>query len=175
MSWQMIDEVVLFHGSLEEIKVPTDDRTTSLSTDFGDGFYLTSIQRQAEEWAVKKYKKLRFPNKYARPTVNIYLLDKEKVLGDKGFKPKYFSQINDEWLDFIISNRNDEEHLYDYVEGPMSEDRVYNFVKDLLEGKITRQKFWELAASKYPTHQIMIRNDATQCLSFIKSYEVAYV
>lgn len=39
----MIEEKILFHGGLEEIKFPSDNRTTSLSTDFGDGFYLTEI------------------------------------------------------------------------------------------------------------------------------------
>ena len=80
--------------------------------------------------------------------------------------------MDNEWLDFIISNRNHEEHLYDYVEGPMSDDKIYNFVKDLLEGNITRQDFWELAAFRYPTHQVMIRNDALQCLEYMDSYEV---
>ena len=108
--------------------------------------------------------------KNAKAVVNVYNLDRNKVLGE--FKSKYFSKMNEEWLDFIISNRNHEEHYYDYVEGPMADDQIYNFVTDLLEGNITRQEFWEKAAFKYPTHQAMIRHDAIYCLNFIESYEV---
>lgn len=68
--------------------------------------------------------------------------------------------MTEEWLDFIISCRNHEEHYYDYVEGPMADDKVYAFVTDLIIGNITRKDFWEKAAFKYPTHQIMIRHDA---------------
>lgn len=170
----MIEEKILFHGALEEIKFPSDDRTTSKSTDFGDGFYLNEIQKQAEIWASRKCKKaINKGWKNAKPIVNIYSLDRGKVLGE--FKSKYFSKMTNEWLDFIISNRNHEEHIYDYVEGPMADDMIYKFVGDLLEGKITRADFWEKAAFKYPTHQIMIRNDALFCLNFIKSYEVELI
>lgn len=167
----MIEEKILFHGALEEIKFPSDDRTTSKSTDFGEGFYLTELQKQAEKWAINKCdiaKKKGWKN--AKSIVNIYSLDRGKVLKD--FKSKYFSKMTDEWLDFIISCRNHEEHIYDYVEGPMADDKIYNFVSDLLQGNITREEFWEKAAFKYPTHQIMIRHDAIFCLDFIKSYEV---
>lgn len=164
-----MEEKILFHGGLEEIKFPMDDKTTSKSTDFGDGFYLTEIQSQAERWAINKHKKYSFW-KDAKPTVNIYILDKEKVLNN--FKTKYFSHMTNDWLDFIVNCRNGKEHYYDYVEGPMADDKIYEFVSDLLEGKITRASFWEKAAFKYPTHQIMIRNDALMCLNFIKSYEV---
>ena len=166
----MSDIKTLYHGAIEEIKFPTDDRTTSKSTDFGDGFYLTEIQEQAEKWAQTKFNKYHRSWNDVKPIVNVYSLDRERVLS--GFKAKYFSKMTDEWLDFIISNRNHEEHLYDYVEGPMADDKIYNFVTDLLKGDITRQAFWEKAAFRYPTHQIMIRNDALMCLSFIRSYEV---
>ena len=62
--------------------------------------------------------------------------------------------------------------MYDYVEGPMADDKVYSFVADLIEGKITRSDFWEKAAFKYPTHQVMIRHDALACLVFMHSYVV---
>ena len=166
-----MDEKILFHGAIEEIKYPTDDRTTSRSTDFGDGFYLTQLQGQAEKWAItKRNKAIEKGWKQAKAIVNVYSLDKEKVIRD--FKSKYFSRMTDEWLDFIISNRNHEEHLYDYVEGPMADDYVYNFVSSLLQGDITREQFWEKAAFRYPTHQTMIRHDAIYCLNYIECYEV---
>lgn len=165
----------LFHGGIEEIRFPSDDRTTSLSTDFGDGFYMTEIQNQAEIWAVKKYRKAiennpNWKNIGLSPIVNIYQLNETKL---QQFKLKYFNKMTDEWLNYIIKCRNGmDDNYYDYVEGPMSDDKVYNFVKDLLCGNITRQEFWGKAAFKYPTHQIMIRRDAIFCLEWIKSYIV---
>lgn len=39
----MVDERILFHGALEEVKYPTDDRTTSKSTQL-------SITPSSEIW-----------------------------------------------------------------------------------------------------------------------------
>lgn len=167
----MTEEKILFYGALEEIKFPLGCRTTGRSTDFGKGLYLTNIQKQAEISSIEKCKKaINKGWKDAKPIVNIYGLDRGKIL--KEFKSKYFSKMTDEWLDFIILNGNHEEHIYDYVEGPMADDIIYKFVGNLLEDKITRDDFWEKISFKYPTHQIMIRNDAIFCLNFIKSYEV---
>lgn len=49
MELSNIKENIFYHGGLEEIKYPLDNKTTSLSTDFGDGFYLTEIRSQAEK------------------------------------------------------------------------------------------------------------------------------
>ena len=85
-----MEKITLFHGALEEIKVTLDRRTTSKSTDFCDGFYLTEIQKQTEIWAKRKYDKIGKYNKFAKPIVNIYTLDREKVLTN--FKSKYFKK-----------------------------------------------------------------------------------
>ena len=40
------------------------------------------------------------------------------------------------------------------------------------DGRSSWKDFWEKAMFKYPTHQVMIRNDAIYCLTFIESYDV---
>jgi len=161
---------LLYHGSIYEIISPADGNTKSPTTDFGDGFYLTEIREQAEAWARRKYKSLRkyYPN--AKAIVNVYELDRERVIND--FKYKFFPTTTDEWLDFIKDCRNNEEHYFDIVEGPMADDQIYFFVNDYLTGRITREQFWEKALFNKYTHQVMIRNDALRCLKFINSYEV---
>ena len=82
--------------------------------------------------------------------------------------------MTDEWLDFVAACRNGESHEYDIVEGPMADDTVWNYVNDYLNGNISREQFWMLAAFKYPTHQISFHTEkALDCLKFIKS-EVMY-
>lgn len=171
MELSNIKENIFYHGGLEEIKYPLDNKTTSLSTDFGNGFYLTEIRSQAEKWALNKAEKIRSKG-WGNPKsiVSMYLLDKEKVLTN--FKSKYFSGESEEWLDFIISCRNKQEHNYDYVEGPMGDDQIYNFVRDLINGEMSKEEFWKKASFGHKTYQIMIRHDTLSCLKFITSYEV---
>ena len=63
---------------------------------------------------------------------------------------------------------------YDIVEGPMSDDTIYNYVQNYLDRKISRVAFWELAKLKHPTYQISFHTvSALDTLKFIGS-EVAY-
>ena len=85
-----------------------------------------------------------------------------------------FSEISDEWLDFIALCRSGKTHNYDIVEGPMANDTVWNYVNDFLAGRINRKQFWALTEFKYPTHQISFHTlSALDCLKYVKS-EVIY-
>ena len=53
-----------------------------------------------------------------------------------------FTEISDEWLDFIAQCRSGKTHNYDIVEGPMADDTVWNYVNDFLTGRISRKQFW---------------------------------
>lgn len=50
--------------------------------------------------------------------------------------------MSDEWLDLIAQCRNGKTHNYDIVEGPMTDDTVWNYVNDFLTGRISRKQFW---------------------------------
>ena len=45
--------MILYHGTTEVIKHP-DISFSKDYLDFGKGFYLTSFQKQAEKWAMRK-------------------------------------------------------------------------------------------------------------------------
>ena len=168
----MIEEQVLFHGSYLVVEHP-DDKHNRNNVDFGKGFYLTGMHGQAEIWAVRKYNQaLRTGIRDAQPVINRYILDRELVISK--FKTKYFSGTSDEWLDFVARNRNGEKHDYKMVEGPISDDKIYLFVSDFLIGNITREHFHRLAAFTKESHQIMLREDALECLKFI-GYEILEV
>lgn len=46
-------KLLLYHGSFEPVKNPKTNYNDG-TNDFGDGFYLTSDARQAENWAKRK-------------------------------------------------------------------------------------------------------------------------
>ena len=81
--------------------------------------------------------------------------------------------MTDAWLDFIIACRSGKPHSHDIVIGAMSNDQIYNFISDYMDGILTREQFWVLAKFKYPTHQINFCTDnALKCLTFVKSEKV---
>lgn len=55
----------------------------------------------------------------------------------------------------------------------MTNDQIYNFIADYIDGIITREQFWALTQFKYPTHQInFCTESALKCLEFVASEEV---
>lgn len=84
-----------------------------------------------------------------------------------------FKELTEEWLDFIIHCRNGIPHTYDIVIGAMTNDQIYNYIADYIDGIITREQFWSLAKFKYPTHQInFCTSEALKYLTFVSGREV---
>ena len=162
----MRDLTVLFHGSYLAIEKPRVF-PGEYRKDFGDGFYLTTIQERAERWALRKSRNMSRSVPGCRPTVNVYMLDEAAAAQ---FPSVWFPKMSDEWLDFIALNRSGGNHDFQYVEGPMADDKVYNFVESFLAGRIDREEFWRLCRFDYPTHQVMLRGAALDCLEFVESY-----
>ena len=80
----------LFHGSNVIVEHP-DIRIRGYEKDFGYGFYCTAIESQAKKWALSKK---------GNHVVNIYEFE-----GYNGYKTKVFSEMTEEWLDFVIDCR----------------------------------------------------------------------
>jgi len=147
----------IYHGGFCPVENP-EIRISKYSKDFGDGFYCTEFQAQAERWAKRAM----------TPVVSVY--EYENL---DGLSLLLFTEMSDEWLDFIADCRNGKKHSYDVVCGAMANDQVWNYVADYLSGVITREQFWVLAKFKHPTHQIAFCTEkALQRIKFIKSYEV---
>ena len=147
---------VVYHGSFCKIENPKIIKGKHFK-DFGDGFYCTILESQAEKWS----------KKFDTPVVNIYEYHENNKL-----RIKEFSVMTEEWLDFIIDSRSGKKHDYDIVIGAMADDQVYNYVTDLIDGNITREAFWELAKFKHPTHQIAFCTERSlSCLKFIGTKE----
>lgn len=150
--------IVLYHGSKGYVENPKII-ISKYNKDFYFGFYCTLIEEQAVRWATR-ITGSGIINKYEyNPNTNL------KVLS--------FPEMTEEWLDFIAACRNGVPHNYDIVEGPMADDTIFNYVEDFLDGRITRDAFWELAKFKHPTHQICFNTEqALKTLSFLEGREV---
>lgn len=148
---------IVYHGSyckIEEPKIIGGKYTK----DFGDGFYCTILEEQAEKWA----------RKYETPKINIYEYNENPNL-----KIKEFTVMTEEWLDFIINCRSGKKHEFDIVIGAMADDQIYNYITDLMDGTITREAFWELSKFRHPTHQIAFCNEkALKCIKYIGVKEI---
>lgn len=153
-----ISPIILYHGTNSIVRNP-EVRISGYNKDFGFGFYCTRLERQARRWAISK----RMPH-----IVCVY-----EYRPDDSLNVKIFSEMSDEWLDFVAACRHGESHSYDIVEGPMADDEVWDYVEDFLSGRITREAFWALARFKHPTHQIIFCTDkALQTIKFESSYEL---
>jgi hypothetical protein len=150
--------IVLYHGSKEIVQYP-EIRVQRYNKDFYFGFYCTLYPEQAIRWAT------RFDGEG--------ILNKYEYAPDEILKIKRFPEMTEEWLDFIVACRLGKPHDYDIVEGPMANDTIFNYVQNFVDGKISRQAFWELAKFKKPTHQISFHTArALTTLTFIEEQEV---
>jgi hypothetical protein len=150
--------IVLYHGSKEIVQYP-EIRVQKYNKDFYFGFYCTLYPEQAIRWAT------RFDG--------VGILNKYEYAPNENLKVKHFPEMTEEWLDFIVDCRLGKSHDYDIVEGPMANDTIFNYVQNFVDGKISRQAFWELAKFKRPTHQISFHTArALATLTFIEEKEV---
>lgn len=112
---------VFYHGSYLQITNPSAAKGRD-KVDFGKGFYLTSIQEQAEKWA-KTIAIRKGPN--FLPVVNVYRFDYE-AMNTSGVRVKVFPEYNLEWLNYVVDCRRGGllQQNYDFVEGGIANDNV---------------------------------------------------
>ncbi len=150
--------MILYHGSKAIVESP-EIRIQKYNKDFYFGFYCTLLPEQAVRWAAR-FDGVGYLNVYC-------------YTPDDRLRVKRFADMSEEWLDFIASCRLGYPHDYDIVEGPMANDTIFNYVQNFVDGKISREAFWELAKFKYPAHQISFHTArALTTLSFVKGSEV---
>jgi hypothetical protein len=141
----------VYHGSYIEIKV-IDLTKCKPNKDFGQGFYVTNIRSQAEVWAQ------RLGNHFHTAGIITEFIFNERAYTDNEYNVLRFDSYTDEWLDFVVLNRDDsttdKRHDFDIVEGPVADDQIALRIDDYLEGFISKATFLEELKFKRPTHQI---------------------
>ena len=116
----------LYHGSNQVIKTPDLSKGRKF-LDFGNGFYLSASQKQAENRA----KSARLFFEYGIPTINIFNFNDSA----NDLKILQFKSANIDWLDFVLANRKGEPTAqYDIVIGPTANDKTILTIDQYMQG-----------------------------------------
>lgn len=109
----------VYHGSLAVVDCPKIIHPNR-KLDYGEGFYVTTSEQQARDWAERRM----VEEHVARGYVNVYELDDNK---SSEHKCLMFKEPDAAWAEFVLSNRTKRgfTHDYDIVYGPVANDRVY--------------------------------------------------
>lgn len=144
--------MIVYHGSYTEIK-EVDLSKCMPRKDFGQGFYVTKIKKQAEDWA-----SIVGDINNCEGVVTEFVFY-ETAFTNNTYKVLRFDDYTDEWLDFVVLNRRTDlplpAHDYDIVEGPVADDRISQNIMRYVDGAISREKFFKMLRHEIaPTHQI---------------------
>lgn len=147
-----MSELLVYHGSTQVVENPSCSKGRN-NLDFGKGFYVTNRKEQAIQWAKLAAQRQNLP-----AYVNCYVLDKEKLLSEA--RCKIFTSYNEEWLSFIVANRQglDWAKEYDYIEGGVANDRVIDTVNLYIAGLMDIQTALGRLSQHQPNNQICILN-----------------
>ncbi len=129
--------MILYHGSNIAIE-KIDLEKCRPHKDFGRGFYLTDIRRQAERMAARTAKMFK-----GEPTLTKFEFDLDAA-GEAGLKIKIFDSPNHEWARFVMANRSigttQPVHDYDIVIGPVADDTIARLLRMFSENFIDEQQ-----------------------------------
>lgn len=160
--------MTLYHGSYLSIPAPLA-KAGRKNLDFGHGFYVTKLQKQAEDWA-RIIATRRGRN--VIPVVNVYRFNRSKAEQDK-IRFKVFDSYDLEWLNYVVDCRKgkDISSDYDLVEGGVANDNVIDTVEDYEKGIITAEQALGQLRYKKVNHQICILNQSVidNYLVFVES------
>ena len=145
--------LTLYHGSQMSVPQPKA-KVGRKNLDFGPGFYLTKIKKQAEDWAVVMAGR---KGRNAEAVLNIFQFDMNQVAID-GVRIKSFPTYDLEWLDYVVACRRGKDYSdeYDIVEGGVANDNVIDTVEDYEKGIITAEQAIGQLRYKKVNHQLCI-------------------
>lgn len=137
----------VYHGSTHIIEQPLCHIGRD-NLDFGKGFYVTNIKKQAISWAT------RVVNLGLPQWLNIYEIDEEYIKLHANCK--IFNAYDYEWLNFIVESRNGKKPWkgYDYIEGGIADDRVITTIEDYINGDISMDYALKRLSEHQPNNQI---------------------
>ena len=163
--------ITLYHGSNVEVVTPLVG-VGRVNLDFGRGFYLTSIRKQAVDWAITIASRR---GRNQKGVISEYRFDKEKAL-EEGVRFKIFETYNMDWLEYVINCRKGREvyKQFDVVEGGVANDNVIDTVEDYEKGIITAEQALGQLKYKKINHQMCIINQTVvdKYLTYVKSIKL---
>ena len=146
--------MILYHGGTEAVMQP-DCKKGRPDLDFGQGFYVTLLQEQAEGFARRKAR-----DRKGQPVISVYEFDYEAAIKDCAYLN--FEFYNEAWLDFVVESRSGLKpwENYDIVEGGVANDRVIDTVELYTIGILDKASALGRLSEHQPNHQICILSQA---------------
>lgn len=157
--------MLMYHGSNVVVAAP-DVLHSRKDVDFGKGFYVTPLEKQAVQWA------LRFKRAGVRGIISVYDVDASSL---SDFFIKSFPFYDEEWLDFVmLCRRGIDDSSYDIVEGGIANDKIFDTVELYSNNLIDKDAALQRLRFEQPNHQVCFRSQKAldTCLSFERSYEL---
>lgn len=158
----------VYHGGTEVIKLPEANKGR-LGLDFGQGFYVTDIQSQAESWA-DRMARIRMESGIV--SVYDFDIDTAKTM----CRYKRFSEYDESWLEFIVANRQEayRGEVYDIIEGGVANDRVIDTVEAYMAHLMPLDAALRELSKHRPNNQICICSQKVlnKHLHFVESYNI---
>jgi len=161
-----------YHGT--NLIIDTIDLSKSrLRTDFGKGFYFADKSETAQSWALRR---MEFSG--GIPTVIRYDVS-NGVFRLHG--KRFDKEPSLEWLHFISDNRRGKDnsssvkeprHDYNWVSGPIANDKIADVVDNYLEGDITDKEAVKLARALPYTYQLSLHTK--EAVFFVNESNITY-
>lgn len=160
--------MILYHGGTEAVMQP-DCKKGRPDLDFGQGFYVTLLQDQAEGFARRKAR-----DRKGKPVISVYEFDYDAAIKDCAYLN--FEFYNEAWLDFVVESRSGLKPWtsYDIVEGGVANDRVIDTVELYTIGILDKASALGRLSEHQPNHQICILNQEIldKYLKFVEVIEL---
>lgn len=148
----MTPSIIVYHGSTQAVERPLC-KIGRRNLDFGQGFYVTDIRRQAAQWAQRRAENSNMP-----PVLNRYRLEREAFIGEG--HALVFEAYDEKWFDFIVSSRRQQNPSvgYDYIEGGVANDRVIDTINLYIQGLMPKDIALTRLAEHQPNNQMCLLN-----------------
>lgn len=142
----------VYHGSIFCVDSPLASVCRD-NLDFGKGFYVTDLRKQAVNWA-QRVAGINRMTAY----LNVYELDMELIRDN--YRVLTFDSYNEEWLDFVISCRRGMPTWkeYDIIEGGIANDRIFNTIELYFSNLIGKKEALKRLSFEYPNRQLCLIN-----------------
>ncbi len=146
--------MIVYHGSNVEVSEPRIVKSNR-TLDFGPGFYTTTNEDQAKDFA----RRVTANRRSGKATLNVY-----EVNDAVAFEFCYvmrFPGVADAWLDFVADHRMGVYcgPEYDLVVGPVANDDVYETLQLFINGAISREYAMERLKVKRLYNQYVFKTD----------------
>lgn len=143
-------DMIVYHGGTEIVEHPIC-KFGRRNLDFGQGFYITNIRKQAVDWASQVADRRKLS-----PIINRYRLIREAILAEAHCK--VFEAYDKDWLEFIVASRRGL-HVadnYDYIEGGIANDRVVDTINLYMAGLMDEDTALRRLSEHQPNNQMCL-------------------